>query len=148
MEVVERACRLCLDVKSSLSSSDGRIIEKNDQTPVTVADFGVQALVSLELGSLFPTIPLVAEEDSASVRSNNLADLVVNAVTGNSSVAHRSCTESDVLQAIDRGGKDAFTFGAEPATYWVLDPIDGTRGFLKGSEALYVLMQVSNGGFR
>lgn len=34
-------------VKSSLFSSDGRIIEKNDQTPVTVADFGVQALVSL-----------------------------------------------------------------------------------------------------
>lgn len=61
----------------------------------------------------------MAEEDSASVRSNNLADLVVNAVTGNSSIAHRSCTESDVLQAIDRGGKDAFTFGAEPATYWV-----------------------------
>ena len=34
-------------MKSSLFSSDGRIVEKNDQTPVTVADFGVQALVSL-----------------------------------------------------------------------------------------------------
>lgn len=28
-------------------ASDGKILEKNDQTPVTVADFGVQALVSL-----------------------------------------------------------------------------------------------------
>lgn len=72
-----------------------------------------------ELGNLFPSIPLVAEEDSASMRSNNLADLVVNAVTGNSSVTHRSCNEADVLQAIDRGGKDAFTFGYKPATYWV-----------------------------
>jgi 3'(2'), 5'-bisphosphate nucleotidase len=36
-----------LQVKSSLLFSDGRIVEKNDQTPVTVADFGVQALVSL-----------------------------------------------------------------------------------------------------
>ncbi|PON49339.1 Inositol monophosphatase [Parasponia andersonii] len=137
--VVERACRLCLDVKSSLFSSGGRIIEKNDQTPVTVADFGVQALVSLELGNLFPSIPLVAEEDSAFIRSNNLADLVVNAVTGNSSLTDTSCTEADVLHAIDRGGKDAFTFGSKPATYWLLDPIDGTRGFLKGSEALYVV---------
>ena len=34
-------------MKSSLFSSDGRVVEKNDQTPVTVADFGVQALVSL-----------------------------------------------------------------------------------------------------
>ncbi|XP_060970866.1 putative PAP-specific phosphatase, mitochondrial isoform X1 [Cannabis sativa] len=137
--VVERACRLCLDVKSSLFSSDGRVVEKNDQTPVTIADFGVQALVSLELGNLFPSIPLVAEEDSTFIRSNNLEDLVVNAVTGNSSFTESTCTEADVLQAIDRGGKDAFTFGTKPATYWVLDPIDGTRGFLKGSEALYVV---------
>ncbi|KAL5579289.1 hypothetical protein UlMin_011731 [Ulmus minor] len=139
VEVVERACRLCLDVKSSLLSSDGRIVEKNDQTPVTVADFGVQALVSLELGNLFPSIPLVAEEDSAFVRSNNLADYVVSAVNGTSSSRDKPCAEVDVLEAIDRGGVDASTFGSEPATYWILDPIDGTKGFLKGSEALYVV---------
>lgn len=34
-------------MKSSLLSADGQVLEKNDQTPVTVADFGVQALVSL-----------------------------------------------------------------------------------------------------
>lgn len=34
-------------MKRSLFSSEGRILEKNDQTPVTIADFGVQALVSL-----------------------------------------------------------------------------------------------------
>ena len=34
-------------MKKSLFSNDGRILEKNDQTPVTIADFGVQALVSL-----------------------------------------------------------------------------------------------------
>lgn len=34
-------------MKSSLFSDDDRILEKNDQTPVTIADFGVQALVSL-----------------------------------------------------------------------------------------------------
>ena len=78
----------------------------------------VYALVT-ELGNLFPSIPLVAEEDSAFIRSNNLADLVVNAVTCNSSITDGSCTEADVLQAIDRGGKDAFTFGTKPATYWV-----------------------------
>ncbi|PHU26427.1 putative PAP-specific phosphatase, mitochondrial [Capsicum chinense] len=47
VDVVERACRLYIDVKSSLFSDDDRIFEKNDQTPVTIADFGVQALVSL-----------------------------------------------------------------------------------------------------
>ncbi|XVF27744.1 hypothetical protein REPUB_Repub14bG0135000 [Reevesia pubescens] len=139
VEVVERACHLCIDVQRSLSSDEGRIIEKNDQTPVTVADFGVQALVSLELGKLFPSIPLVAEEDSGFLRSNNLVDPVVSAVSDKMSFDEESLSHADVLEAIDRGGKNAFAFGAKPATYWILDPIDGTRGFVKGSQALYVV---------
>lgn len=34
-------------MKKSLFSGGKSILEKNDQTPVTIADFGVQALVSL-----------------------------------------------------------------------------------------------------
>ncbi|KAJ0017817.1 hypothetical protein Pint_10759 [Pistacia integerrima] len=139
VDVVERACRLCVDVKKSLFSSEGGILEKNDQTPVTVADFGVQALVSLELNKLFPSVPLVAEEDSVFLCSNNLVDSVVSTVADRASFGDDPLTEADVLDAIDRGGKDAVAFGRKPATYWVLDPIDGTRGFLKGSEALYVV---------
>ncbi|KAJ0668583.1 putative phosphoric monoester hydrolase [Helianthus annuus] len=135
VDAVERACRLCVDVKRSLFTSDGRILEKNDQTPVTIADFGAQALISLELGKLFPSIPLVAEEDSAFLRSNNLVDSVVNVVTDKASSQDKALTQADVIEAIDRRGE----FGPKPATYWVLDPIDGTRGFVKGSEALYVV---------
>lgn len=36
-----------MQVKASLFSTEGNVLEKNDQTPVTVADFGVQALISL-----------------------------------------------------------------------------------------------------
>ncbi|KAH0718019.1 hypothetical protein KY285_014050 [Solanum tuberosum] len=138
VDVVERACRLCVDVKKSLFSSDGRILEKNDQTPVTIADFGVQALVSLEMNKLFPSIPLVAEEDSAFLRSNNLVGSVVDVVKEKATLGDE-VTEDNILKAIDRGGKDAYVFAPEPATYWILDPIDGTRGFVKGSEALYVV---------
>lgn len=139
VDVVERACRICVDVKKSLYSSEGRIVEKNDNTPVTVADFGVQALVSLELSKVFPSIPLVAEEDSDFVRSNNLVDSVVSVVTDKASSNDKPLKNADVLEAIDRGGKNAIVYGTRPATYWVLDPIDGTKGFLKGSEALYVV---------
>ncbi|XP_011096189.1 putative PAP-specific phosphatase, mitochondrial isoform X3 [Sesamum indicum] len=137
--VVERACRLCVDVQKSLFSSDGKIIEKMDKTPVTVADFGAQALISLEMSKLFPSIPLVAEEDSAFVRENNLVDAVVEVVSDKATIGDKELSQDDVLKAIDRGGKDAYVFGPEPATYWILDPIDGTRGFVKGSEALYVV---------
>ncbi|KAK2393434.1 PAP-specific phosphatase HAL2 [Trifolium repens] len=140
IDVVQSACRLCVQAKSSLFSIDGKVLQKNDQTVVTVADFGVQALISLELSKLFPSIPLVAEEDSAFLRSRNLVGTVLDAlVTSEVSSICKTLTQDDVLKAIDRGGKDAFVFGSKPATYWVLDPIDGTRGFLNYDDALYVV---------
>lgn len=47
---------MTFQVKRSLLSGDGRILEKNDQTPVTVADFGVQALISLGKFYRFSTV--------------------------------------------------------------------------------------------
>ncbi|XP_039830255.1 putative PAP-specific phosphatase, mitochondrial isoform X3 [Panicum virgatum] len=117
---VERACRLCVDVKRSLFS---------------------------ELQRLFPSIPLVAEEDSASLRSSNtddnssdvLVESIFSGVADKVSNSSSLLTQDDVLRAIDRGGKDAVSFDSNPATYWVLDPIDGTKGFLRGDDALYVV---------
>nr|BAJ88879.1 predicted protein [Hordeum vulgare subsp. vulgare] len=144
---VERACRLCVDVRESMLVGDEKILEKNDQTHVTIADFGVQALISFELQQLFPSIPLVAEEDSAFIRSSNAADSNSNTLVESISsfVTQKvnnngpPLTHDDVLRAIDRGGKDAVSFDSNPATYWLLDPIDGTKGFLKGEDSLYVV---------
>lgn len=71
-----------------------------------------------ELSKLFPSIPLVAEEDSAFLRSNNLVDSVVNVVMDKAN-GDEPLTNADILEAIDRGGKDAFVFCTKPATYWV-----------------------------
>jgi len=72
-----------------------------------------------ELGKLFPLIPLVAEEDSAFLRANNLADSVVKIVNDKTSFTHEVLTDDEVLEAIDRGGNNAVAFEAKPATYWV-----------------------------
>uniref|UniRef100_A0A8R7TFW6 Uncharacterized protein n=1 Tax=Triticum urartu TaxID=4572 RepID=A0A8R7TFW6_TRIUA len=124
---VERACRLCVDVKRSLLSGGRKILEKNDQSPVTIADFGVQALISFELQQLFPSIPLVAEEDSTFLKSSNpddnsgnvLIESISSAVTDKVKNSGSPLTHDDVLRAIDRGGKDAVSFDSNPATYWV-----------------------------
>ena len=71
-----------------------------------------------ELGNLFPSIPLVAEEDSTFLRANNLAHSVLTVVTEKSS-SPNELTQDDVLEAIDRGANVAFAFGSKPATYWV-----------------------------
>uniref|UniRef100_A0A0C9S844 TSA: Wollemia nobilis Ref_Wollemi_Transcript_5913_1554 transcribed RNA sequence n=1 Tax=Wollemia nobilis TaxID=56998 RepID=A0A0C9S844_9CONI len=149
IDVVQRACRLCVEVQRQIFSKDRGILEKGDRTPVTVADFGVQALISLELSRLFPYIPLVAEEDSSQLLldlensdqngvSSSLVEAVMNAVSNSSSLQAESLNHDKILKAIDRGGQE-MTFKAKPATYWVLDPIDGTRGFVRGGKALYVV---------
>lgn len=76
-------------------------------------------VIKTELNKLFPSIPLVAEEDSAFLRTRNLAGTVLDAVTDTASSTCKPLTQDDVLEAIDRGGKDAFVFGSKPATYWV-----------------------------
>src|SRR4051812_36734045 len=53
---------------------------KHDRSPVTVADFAVQAVVAHRLAEEFPADPLVAEEDAAAIRGDGgdpvLSDVV------------------------------------------------------------------------
>ena len=55
VEAVREAARLCVDVRKSLVGA----MEKEDRSPVTVADFGSQALVCRRLKSVFPEDPIV-----------------------------------------------------------------------------------------
>ena len=100
---------------------------KLDQSPVTVADFAVQALVAHRLCETFPGDPLVAEEDAAALRAPSgqpTTELVRTAlqdtVPGVDSML--------VLDLIDRGR------GAPGDRFWTLDPVDGTRGFVRGDQ--------------
>ena len=132
-EVAHRAARLCVHVQKDSFSS-----EKSDRSPVSVADFSVQALVSLALGTSFPHIPLVAEEDSTELRrSPELLRRVVSAVQ----LFHQEPppTEAQVLGAVDRGASAPALGAPEPALRWVLDPVDGTVGFLRGGDAQYAV---------
>lgn len=80
-----------------------------------------------ELQQLFPSIPLVAEEDSTFLKSfkpddnsgNVLIESISSAVTDKVNNSGSPLTHDDVLRAIDRGGKDAVSFDSNPATYWV-----------------------------
>ena len=82
-------------------------------------------LLLKELQRLFPSIPLVAEEDSASLRpfkaDDSSSDILVESIF--STVADKVSNNGSPLtqddRAIDRGGKDAVSFDSNPATYWV-----------------------------
>ena len=98
IDAVQKASRLCRAVQQNLVASS--TLEKGDRSPVTVADFGAQAIVSHLLAKEFPHDPLVGEEDAKELRTNEaMRAKVVEA-------AHQELpdvSESELLDAIDRG---------------------------------------------
>ncbi len=65
IHAVREAARLCRAVAAEISPE---VLAKKDKSPVTVADFGSQALIARALGEALPDDPIIAEEDSAELR--------------------------------------------------------------------------------
>jgi 3'(2'), 5'-bisphosphate nucleotidase len=102
-------------------------VTKDDLSPVTVADFAVQGLVLHALKETCPSDGFIAEEDSRTLQSDqHLCARVAEAA---------SLLPNVLIEAIDLG-KSYLQWNqnncSRPARVWVLDPIDGTRGFLRG----------------
>ena len=133
---VRAAARVCRSVQENLV--DHASVEKRDKSPVTVADFASQAIVCAALEDALPGDPVVGEEDAASLRSSppELLEQVVRLVG-----AERGGSAPEaVLAWIDRGGSDA-----SAPRYWTLDPIDGTKGFLRGEQYAIALALLEDG---
>jgi len=133
---VRAASAICMRVQSELVSGDR--LEKKDRSPVTVADFAVQAVVSASLTADFPDIPLVGEEDSSELHGSPLLSSVCHYAHA---VRAELDSESAVCDAIDRGNYD----GGPQGRFWTLDPIDGTKGFLRGGQYAIALALIEDG---
>ena len=129
---VQRAARVTRAVQRQI---DPGSLEKGDKSPVTTADFASQAVVCETLGT---DTPLVGEEDAAELRggSANFLDRVVTAVAE----AGLDADGETVCSWIDRGGHDG-----SGDRYWTLDPIDGTKGFLRGQQYAISLALIEAG---
>lgn len=139
VEAVERAARLCRSVQSKIAP---QTMQKKDRSPVTVADFGAQALVCRALRHAFPSDPVIGEEDASDLRGEQGSRLLpriveeVGVVLGQDDEA----TTDSVLGWIDHGGTSSFS-----DRFWTLDPIDGTKGFLRKEQYAVALALVVEG---
>jgi 3'(2'), 5'-bisphosphate nucleotidase len=115
------------------------VLAKNDKSPVTVADFGSQAVVCRALHAAFPDVAIVAEEDSADLQkpeNNALLDQVVDRVSEQIAGTSRHA----ICEWIDRGRSREFR-----PHFWTLDPIDGTKGFLRREQYAVALALIIDG---
>ena len=138
VETVRCAVRICRRVQSEIAP--GRW-NKEDRTPVTVADLAVQAVVSGALHARFPDDSLMAEEGSSELRTPAWADLLAKVTEHVHLVRTDGPPSSTVLDWIERGQHPI-----DPQKrYWVLDPVDGTKGFLRKEQYAIALALVERG---
>jgi len=116
-----------------------RSIEKIDQSPVTVADFGSQALICSRLRSAFPDDPIIAEETAAMLRTE-AGTSTRKGVCQYVRDLRPDATDDQILDWIDHGNQKDHT-----DRYWTLDPIDGTKGFLRGDQYAVALAMIEDG---
>jgi 3'(2'), 5'-bisphosphate nucleotidase len=118
-------------------------LQKKDRSPVTVADFASQAVICKALMGTFPDDPIVGEEDAKELREKGNATLL-GAVVGHVIKAKGAASPNDVLSWIDRGGATPPSDGSMKR-YWTLDPIDGTKGFLRAEQYAIALALIEDG---
>lgn len=136
IEVALKAAKLCEQVRQERVPE---AIEKRDKSPVTVADFGSQALICQALATAFPDDPVVGEEDSAELREPSMASQLEQVTSYVQAIVGNDATPEEVLSWIDRGN------GQISSRYWTLDPIDGTKGFLRQDQYAVALALVEEG---
>lgn len=131
---VNKACRVCQKVRRGYVSSD--TLEKKDKSPVTIADFSAQAVVSLALLQSSPEVPVAAEEGL-----KDTPELIREKITAQVKTRFPEHTDQQILSAIDR-----CKYGGGPSgRFWTLDPVDGTKGFIRGEQYAIALALIEEG---
>ena len=125
-------------------------VSKDDKSPVTIGDFGAQALIISALKANFPTDEIVAEEEASTLRNdtslkNQIWELVkstkLNDVAAEELLGGAIKDSEAMLDFIDLGNSN----GGAKGRIWAIDPIDGTKGFLRGGQYAVCLALMVDG---
>ena len=139
LQAVIRASSLCERVRTDLVG--GASILKSDRSPVTVADYGSQAIICKLIRERFPHDTIVAEENSEELRSPDRSR-ILEQVRNYVNIFVPTSSSEEVCSWID------FSSNATTDRFWALDPIDGTKGFLRGDQYAIALALIEKGVLR
>ncbi|TFK62622.1 3(2),5-bisphosphate nucleotidase HAL2 [Pluteus cervinus] len=151
---VRRACKATTAVFNRLVKNE--TLTKDDKSPVTVGDYAAQAVISSMLHRAFPADPIIGEEDAAELRAESgkelrerivqlanealIADLELGDVEDWGIGPRQEHSTESLLDAIDKGNYE----GGRDGRMWTIDPIDGTKGFLRGEQYAICLSLIEN----
>jgi 3'(2'), 5'-bisphosphate nucleotidase len=133
---VRTAARICQAVQATITPE---VLDKKDNSPVTVADFASQAVICHAIGEAFVGDPIIAEEDALALHQPGNEGFLHEI----QALIHRyygKGTTDEIRQWIDRGSA-----ANHSPRFWTLDPIDGTKGFLRRDQYAISLALIVDG---
>ena len=132
LPTIEQLARAAGQLILEVYASDFEVQRKADHSPVTLADQLAEALITPALQALRPTWPVVAEEateaaaKATEAAAKAAAKAAVNEAAGKATkVAANKATPAAAGIAMSRG-----LTPAAARTFWLVDPLDGTREFV------------------
>lgn len=123
IQAVRQAILLCQEVQQtalrSIDKTTGEEIE-----PVTIADYGSQAILCRALQRHFPDDGVIAEESGGlfqTLVSPEQRTLILSLLT---TLLDLNVTQDNIIEWLDHG------YSRSVERVWTIDPIDGTKGFV------------------
>lgn len=136
LQAMVAACETTAQIQSSFDPSDA--LTKDDRSPVTIADFASQVIISHLVSAAFPEFGMISEENADQLsRPENAGQL--RQVHAHVRRHASDLTESDVCDILSHDGHP------DRDIAWALDPIDGTKGFMRGDQYAVALALLERG---
>jgi HAL2 family 3'(2'),5'-bisphosphate nucleotidase len=127
VEAARLAGGLCMAIRNEMLAAP-RAMEKQGREPVTIADYGAQALVLRAITRRFPGDATLAEERAAEFKRLAGPEAQKAVVRHVGAALGADVSLADVVVWLD-AGRDAAS-----DRVWLVDPIDGTQGFVRGDQ--------------
>ena len=151
-DAVRMASTLCQEVQGQLMRQDEQAVTKDDKSLVTLADYAAQAIISWRIQQEWPDFTMVGEEDAeALVEGGEGGTQTLEKITNlvNKTLRHHKgdsapvLSSGDLVTLIDKGKGS----GGQ-GRHWVLDPVDGTLGFVRGDQYAIALALMEDGDLK
>lgn len=157
-QAVRKASLLTKRIQAQvIAHRDSTTITKSDNSPVTVGDYAAQTIIINAIKANFPHDKVVGEESSEGLEDSFVSEILREihendqvfeekfASTASTSLLvsqeYPLETIEDVKTIIDFGNYE----GGNKGRVWCLDPIDGTKGFLRGEQFAVCLALIIDG---
>ena len=122
-----QAVQLAITLTRRVAVQDIAPAQKTDHSPVTLADYGAQALICRAIATHFPGDAIIAEENGTAFIDLVPAAERARVVALLQTLLGERIREADVVRWLDHGRH----LPSDNRT-WVIDPIDGTVGYVNG----------------